>query len=87
MEKYNSNTGFYTVRLLSTSKPIEKGMIVVTSGMGGVFPSGILIGYVDSINEKESSLGISYNVVPSVDFSSIRFVNVVKRITEYDIQN
>lgn len=87
LEKYNSNTGFYTVRLLSTSKTIEKGMIVVTSGMGGVFPSGILIGYVDSINEKESSLGISYNVVPSVDFSSIRFVNVVKRITEYDIQN
>lgn len=34
LEKYNSNTGFYTVRLLSTSKTIEKGMIVVTSGMG-----------------------------------------------------
>ncbi len=79
-QKYNSNTGYYQIKLLNTSKSIEKGMKVVTSGMGGIFPSGLLIGFIDSLNEAESSLGVCYNVLPAADFSSIRTVCVVKRI-------
>lgn len=83
-ENYNSNTGYYQIKLLNTSKSIEKGMKVVTTGMGGVFPSGLLIGFIESIDESQSSLGVCYNVLPSVDFSAIRVVSVVKRIGTYE---
>lgn len=81
LQAYNSNSGTYRIKLLATSKSIEPGMKVVTSGMGGIFPSGLLIGVIDSADE-ENADGICYQVKPSVDFSSIRTVSVIKRKTE-----
>ena|SRR3989442_5370066 len=51
---------------------------VVTSGyQGGLYPPGILIGFVSSEYTRPGSLTKSVLVRPAVDFSSLEFVGVV----------
>lgn len=48
---------------------------VVTSGMGGVFPKGIVVGYlISSAREDETRLEQESDVAPAVDFPSLEEV-------------
>jgi len=44
---------------------------VVTSGLGGVFPAGILVGYVSSIQKKPNYIFQQIKVEPAVDFGKL----------------
>jgi rod shape-determining protein MreC len=57
------------------------GDSVVTSGRGGIYPSGLVIGYVDSIGENPSGLDYYAVVSPAADFDSITHLYV---ITDFD---
>jgi rod shape-determining protein MreC len=56
--------------------------VVITSGMQSIFPEGIRIGTVQSIQGRpyETSLHIALN--PSVDFSRLEYVFVLAEVTE-----
>lgn len=57
---------------------IEKGDVVVTSGLGGVFPPGLVIGQVIEVGDDEYGL-LKYALIkPAVDFSRLEEVFVVK---------
>ena len=56
---------------------ISPGDMVVTSGMGGVFPQGINMGRVSRINYQETELSMEVELEPSVDFSRLEFVFVL----------
>ncbi len=56
---------------------IEKDDLVVTSGVGGVFPKGINLGYVEKIEGYPNKLFKAIKVNPSVDFSRLEEVFVV----------
>lgn len=56
---------------------IKIGDRVVTSGMGGVFPKGLVIGLVSSLSRPEFSLFQSIEVTPVVDFSHLEEVLVL----------
>ena len=62
---------------LSNDKNLIKGDILLTSGLGGVYPADLIIGKI--INIKSDSAGnLDYGVVePSVDFSSLYEVLVI----------
>ena len=49
----------------------KPGDEVVTSRFGGVYPDGLLIGTVVSVDESGSSLALSATVTPAVDFESL----------------
>ena len=53
--------------------------LVYTSGMGGVYPSGILIGRVDSVQNDKYEVSKIINVKPSSQIDNFRFVNVLIR--------
>ena len=53
--------------------------MVYTSGLGGIFPSGILIGEVSEITTDSYDLAKIIKVSPSADFNDINFVSVLKR--------
>ncbi len=76
-----SQNGMCKVSYLSNEVQLSSGDSVVTSGIGGIFPSGLLAGYVVEI--KPESHGISqYAVVETaVDFSNLKNVFI---ITEFD---
>jgi rod shape-determining protein MreC len=58
---------------------IEKGQIVQTSGMGGVFPSQLIIGTVEEVVPDEYGLTQMAYVKPGANFYDIEHVMVVKR--------
>ena len=58
---------------------IEKGQIVQTSGMGGVFPSQLIIGTVEEVVPDEYGLTQTAYVKPGANFYDIEHVMVVKR--------
>lgn len=52
---------------------------VVTSGMGGVFPKGLVVGRVKGVNRQEFGLFQEIEVTPSVDFSHLEEVLILLR--------
>lgn len=58
---------------------VKIGDRVVTSGMGGVFPKGLVVGYVKSVNQQEFGLFQAIEVNPAVDFSHLEEVLVLLR--------
>lgn len=58
---------------------VAVGDRVVTSGMGGVFPKGLVVGNVKSIDRQEFGLFQDIEVTPSVDFSHLEEVMILLR--------
>ena len=58
---------------------IKKGDIVTTSGLSDIFPSGIMIGYIDKVEEDKYKTSIEAYVTLSTDIFDIHYVAVLKR--------
>ncbi len=58
---------------------VKIGDRVVTSGMGGVFPKGLVVGLVGKVAKQEFGLFQTIEVVPAVDFSHLEEVLVLLR--------
>lgn len=58
---------------------VAVGDRVVTSGMGGIFPKGLVIGTVKSVDLQEFGLFQAIEVTPAVDFSHLEEVLVLLR--------
>ena len=59
------------------------GDLVVTSGLGGYYPSGLSIGTVEEVQLSDSGAASYAVLAPSVDFGSLVEVFVIK---SFDIQ-
>ena len=57
---------------------INIGDVVISSGMGGAFPAGINIGRVSRINYQRNELSMEVELDPSIDFSRLEYVFVLK---------
>ena len=75
MYLYDYNDKSLIVEGISNTDHIENGAYVYTSGLGGVFPRGILVGTVSSITTDEYDLSKIIKVKPSADFEDINYVN------------
>jgi rod shape-determining protein MreC len=56
---------------------IQPGDILISSGLGGIFPKGVAVGTVSKVNRKPYGITQEVEVRPSVDFSKIEEVLVV----------
>jgi rod shape-determining protein MreC len=56
--------------------------IVVTSGLGGVFPKGLPVGQVSNVKEAPGELFKEIEIMPAVDFSKLEEVLVISREEE-----
>ncbi|MCL2440328.1 MAG: rod shape-determining protein MreC [Treponema sp.] len=57
---------------------INIGDIVVTSGMGGIYPAGINIGRVSAVNVLEYETTLEVDIVPMIDFSRLEYIFVIE---------
>lgn len=79
LSKYNAKEGNYTIEGISQNIEIEKGALVTTTGMGDLFPAGIVIGKVSGIATDNFDLAKVLQVDTDVDFNNLTFVTVLKR--------
>ena len=79
INNYNYSDNLLEVEGISNTKDVNIGDYVYTSGLGGVFPSGILIGTVSEISTDSYDLAKIIKVAPSADFTDINYVSVLKR--------
>jgi len=77
-----SATGQLALTLISTSQTVEVGDIVVTSGLGGVFPKGLPLGKVTSVENNPGSLYLDIIVEPFSTYGSYEEVLVITSLTE-----
>lgn len=76
---YDYEQDLLKVEGISNTETVAIGDFVYTSGLGGVFPSGILIGHVESITTDVYDLAKIINVKPSANFDDINYVTILKR--------
>jgi len=74
----------YGLPLINNVKPGQK---VYTTGDGGVFPRGILIGTVGKLPIREVEIYASTNIEPAVDFSRVHELFILKGSERPDIWN
>jgi rod shape-determining protein MreC len=60
---------------------VAPGEWVLTSGIGGLFPRGILVGQVTQFHRRDSATLERAEVAPAVDFASVSTVQVVADFT------
>lgn len=65
---------------VSRDYEVKIGDTVITSGMDGIFPKGLLIGVVSYIDKDTGSLFQEMDVTPSVQLSRLEYVFVVSKI-------
>lgn len=76
---YSYEEDYLKIEGISNTATVAIGDMVYTSGLGGVFPSGILIGHVENITTDVYDLSKIINVKPSADFEDINYVTILKR--------
>ena len=71
--------GYLIINGIDYNKEIFKNSIVTTSGLDNIFPSGLIIGSVDSIKKDEYDLEQIVSVKAASTFDDINYVKVLKR--------
>jgi rod shape-determining protein MreC len=66
------------MKYLSGKTDAVRGDAVRSSGLGGVYPKGLLIGTVSDVERADYGLTMSAEVMPAVDFSRLEHVLVLR---------
>jgi rod shape-determining protein MreC len=69
------------MEFINKNVPIRPGDEVITSGLGGVFPRGLLIGYVDRVATDRSGLYQYADIISSADIGTLQYVFVVRQVS------
>lgn len=76
---YSPNSSLCIVDYINRSVPVKFGDVIISSGQGGIFPSGLLVGKVVKTIIIESSSFQKIIVKPIIDYSQIEEVFVIKK--------
>ncbi|WML45544.1 rod shape-determining protein MreC [Neobacillus sp. PS3-40] len=79
VEGYDKEKKLLLVKRIPYDAKVKKGQTVITSGLGGVFPPGLLIGKVVEVKPDQYGLNQTAYVDPGADFYDIEKVLVIKR--------
>lgn len=59
--------------------PVEKGELVVTSGLSQIYPEGLKIGIVANIAERENDWFKTISIKPAVNFQALEEVVIIRK--------
>ncbi|MGE8078436.1 rod shape-determining protein MreC [Peribacillus loiseleuriae] len=79
IEGYDDKQGYLLMKRIPFDKEIKIGSIVETSGLGGIFPSRLIVGKVVEVKIDQNGLNQTAYLKPATDFYDIKNVMVVKR--------
>lgn len=78
-------SGEISLAMIPQSAQVEIGDLILTSGLGGNYPTNILIGQVTSVRRRETDLFQSASVQPVVDFNQLEIVLIITNFRPIDI--
>lgn len=76
-----SSDGYVLLNYLSSDSTPEPGQRVLSTGFGSIYPRGLCVGYIDSVDVNRYSRGKTVKVKCAVDFSELTDVMI---ITSYE---
>jgi len=79
---YDTNRKYLIMEQITSTTTIEEGATIVTSGLGGLVPRGLLVGTVADVTLDRHGLGQRVYIEPATDFEDIRFVTIIHREAE-----
>ena len=83
---HGSLTGDITLDMIPQEISILPGDLVLTSGLGGSYPSNILVGQVSGIRSRDQDIFQRATLQPVVDFSQLDIVLVITNFKPVDIK-
>lgn len=82
---FGSVTGDVTLDMISQDAIVQPGDLILTSGLGGGYPSDLPIGQVIAIRSLEFELFQQAAIQPAVDFTRLAIVLVITNFRPVDI--
>lgn len=73
------------MRYLPLGESVKQDDLILTSGIGGAFPKRLVLGQVIQVRQRDTDLFTEAIIRPSVDFSRLEYVLVMKKFTPADI--
>ena len=70
-------TGTLEFEFATRASDVQPGDVIITSGLGGVYPKGLRLGSVDTVEEERGQLQRSATLRPAVDLSRLEQVFVL----------
>ncbi|ABP67452.1 rod shape-determining protein MreC [Caldicellulosiruptor saccharolyticus DSM 8903] len=72
--------GLCELKYVSKDSKVKVNDVVITSGMGEIFPKGIVIGKIVQIKNDKFELTKNILIKPAVDIENIEYVMVLKKV-------
>ncbi|GKV65716.1 MULTISPECIES: rod shape-determining protein MreC [Sporosarcina] len=79
IEGFDRQTRQLIMKRIDSSFDVKKGMKVTSSGLGGIFPKGILIGEITEVSTDDYGLTKLAYIRPAANFSMLDHVMIAKR--------
>lgn len=80
-----SLTADLTLEMIPQNAQVIPGDLVLTSGLGGVYPPNIPVGQVVDVRKREADLFQQATIQPSVDFAQLSIVLVILNFTPINV--
>ncbi|REE69501.1 rod shape-determining protein MreC [Paenibacillus taihuensis] len=80
VDTFDAETGKLYMSKISEHDPLKKGDTIITSGLGNVFPRGMVIGTVESSQVGDFGLTYTATITPAADFDHLTEVFVVQPV-------
>jgi rod shape-determining protein MreC len=65
------------LKYITKNQDVVAGDVVISSGMGGVFPKGLFVGQVRDVRKPDTELFLNISVTPYIDFSKLEEVLIL----------
>jgi rod shape-determining protein MreC len=76
--------GEFKYGYVNAGEDVQKDDVIVSSGLGGIFPKGYVIGSVVRKVQSDNGLNTEILVAPAVDFAALDYVFVLPPINVYE---
>ncbi|QGG47261.1 rod shape-determining protein MreC [Heliorestis convoluta] len=80
VEAKADGSGLLQMINLRRDGPIQEGQLVLTSGLGAIYPKGLKVGYVLDIESEPNGLTKRATIRPAVDFQRLEEVFIIRNV-------
>ncbi len=77
VESYAEDPTYLRITYLPLEAKIQPGDVLITSGLGGIFPKGILIGTIKEVIQDQPGMVLSALIEPRVNFNRLEEVLII----------